>query len=427
MLIPSIPSRRIGFVSTRFSTNDGVSLETHKWAHVLEGLGHQVFYFAGLCDRPPEVSYVVPEAHFDHPEIREIHNTAYQLRIRPFTVTRRIRELQWHIKQHLYEFIKKFGIELLIVENALSIPMNIPLGLALTELIAETGLPTIGHHHDFSWERKRFLVNCVGDFLDMSFPPRLPSIKHVVINTLAANQIARRKGVGSSVIPNVMDFDHPPEPPDEYCASLRADLGIAPDEYFFLQPTRVVRRKGIEHAIELVKRVGGKARLVISHESGDEGDEYKEHVRSFAELFGVNVIFSSDVIGVTRGFTTDGRKVYSLEDIYPYCDIVTYPSVMEGFGNAFLEAIYFRKPLVVNNYTIYSTDIEPKGFKAIQFEGFITEDTVKQVKIILNDPDLAHSMAEHNYKLAQKFFSYRALQQQLEALLVSFFGEGFSE
>jgi mannosylglucosylglycerate synthase len=427
MQIPSIPSRRIGFVSTRFSTNDGVSLETHKWAHVLEGLGHQVFYFAGLCDRPPEVSYVVPEAHFDHPEIREIHKTAYQLRIRPFTVTRRIRELQWHIKQHLYEFIKKFGIELLIVENALSIPMNIPLGLALTELIAETGLPTIGHHHDFSWERKRFLVNCVGDFLDMSFPPRLPSIKHVVINTLAANQIARRKGVGSSVIPNVMDFDHPPEPSDEYTISLRSDLGIAPDEYFFLQPTRVVRRKGIEHAIELVKRVGVKARLVISHESGDEGDEYKDHVRSFAELFGVNVIFSSDVIGVTRGLTPDGRKIYSLEDIYPYCDIVTYPSVVEGFGNAFLEAIYFRKPLVVNNYTIYSTDIEPKGFKAIQFEGFITEDTVRQVKTVLNDPDLARSMAEHNYILAQKFFSYRALQQQLEALLVSFFGEGFSE
>ncbi len=83
MLIPSIPSRRIGFVSTRFSTNDGVSLETHKWAHVLQGLGHQVFYFAGLCDRPPEVSYVVPEVHFDHPEIREIHTTAYQLRSAP--------------------------------------------------------------------------------------------------------------------------------------------------------------------------------------------------------------------------------------------------------------------------------------------------------------------------------------------------------
>ena len=423
MSTPTIPSRRIGFVSTRFSTTDGVSLETHKWAHVLSGLGHQMFYFAGLCNRPPEVSYVVPEAHFDHPEIREISNIAYQLRVRPFNVTRRIRELQWHLKQHLYEFIKKFKIELLIVENALSIPMNIPLGLALTELIAETGLPTIGHHHDFSWERKRFLVNCVGDYLDMSFPPRLPTIKHVVINSLAANQIARRKGVASSVIPNVMDFDNPPAPPDAYTASLRADLGIDPDEYFFLQPTRVVRRKGIEHAIELIKRVGMKSRLVISHESGDEGDDYKEHVRSFAELFGVNVIFSSDVIGVTRGTTADGRRIYSLEDIYPYCDVVTYPSIMEGFGTAFLEAIYFRKPLVVNNYTIYSTDIHPKGFKAIEFDGFITDETVAQVHQVLTSPDLVEEMTEHNYRLAKKFFSYSALKQQLEALLISFFGE----
>jgi mannosylglucosylglycerate synthase len=427
MLSTSIPPRRIGFVSTRFSTNDGVSLETHKWAHVLEELGHQIFYFAGLCDRPPEVSYVVPEAYFDHPEIREIHNMAFRLRVRPFAVTRRIRELQWHLKQHLYKFIEQFGIELLIVENALSIPMNIPLGLALTELIAETGLPTIGHHHDFSWERKRFLVNCVNDFLDMSFPPRLPTIRHVVINSLAANQIARRKGVGSTVIPNVMDFDHPPAEPDDYTASLRADLEISPGEYFFLQPTRVVRRKGIEHAIELVKRVGVKSRLVISHESGDEGDEYKDHVRSFAELFGVNVIFSSDIIGVTRGATPDGRKIYSLEDIYPYCDIVTYPSITEGFGNAFLEAIYFRKPLVVNNYTIYSTDIEPKGFKAIQFEGFITEDTVQQVKTVLEHPDLALAMGEHNYNLAKKFYSYRVLRQQLDGMLISFFGEGYGE
>ena len=424
---PSIPPRRIGFISTRFSTTDGVSLETHKWAHVLSGLGHQMFYFAGLCNRPPEVSYVVPEAHFDHPEIREISNIAYQLRTRPFNVTRRIHELQWHIKQHLYKFVQQFNIELLIVENALSIPMNIPLGLALTELIAETGLPTIGHHHDFSWERKRFIINCVGDYLDMSFPPRLPTIKHVVINSLAANQIARRKGITSSIIPNVMDFDNPPPPPDEYTATLRADLGIDPDEYFFLQPTRIVRRKGIEHAIELVKRVGVKARLVISHESGDEGGEYKEHVRTFAEMFGVNVLFSSDRIGDKRGTTTDGRKIYSLEDIYPYCDIVTYPSVMEGFGNAFLEAIYFRKPLVVNNYTIYSTDINPKGFKAIEFEGFITEDTVKQVQAVLDHPELAHAITEHNYQLAIKFFSYRALQQQLEALLSSFFGEGNSE
>ena len=72
-----------------------------------------------------------------------------------------------------------------------------------------------------------------------------------------------------------MDFEHPPEPPDGYTANVRKDLGIADDEMFILQPTRVVARKGIEHAIELVNRLGLKAKLVISHASGDEGYDYE--------------------------------------------------------------------------------------------------------------------------------------------------------
>lgn len=39
---------RIGFVSSRLSTTDGVSLEAEKWSHVLARLEHQCFYFAGL-------------------------------------------------------------------------------------------------------------------------------------------------------------------------------------------------------------------------------------------------------------------------------------------------------------------------------------------------------------------------------------------
>jgi hypothetical protein len=46
-----------------------------------------------------------------------------------------------------------------------------------------------------------------------------------------------------------MDFDHPPGPPDDYTLSFREAIGVAPDDLMFLQPTRLVARKGIEHAI----------------------------------------------------------------------------------------------------------------------------------------------------------------------------------
>src|SRR4030095_1398453 len=109
------PSRssnhRIGFVSTRFNGTDGVSLETRKWAHVLQGMGHHVYYFAGQCDQPKEISFVVPEAHFLHPDVQGIANISYKSSTRPRESTHRIHELRSHLKDRLYEFIKKYNVE----------------------------------------------------------------------------------------------------------------------------------------------------------------------------------------------------------------------------------------------------------------------------------------------------------------------------
>jgi glycosyltransferase involved in cell wall biosynthesis len=220
-----------------------------------------------------------------------------------------------------------------------------------------------------------------------------------------------------------MDFDHPPPPPDAYAQDIRAELGLAPDEYFLLQPTRIVQRKGIEHAIELVKRLELKAHLVISHASGDEGSGYERHVRSFAAMLGVRVSFVAGLINDQRGLTADGRKIYALPDVYPYADLVTYPSTLEGFGNAFLETIYFKRPIVVNNYSIFEVDIKPKGFRVIEFDGFIAEATIEQTRQVLTTPGLAGEMAEVNYDLGRRHFSYSMLERRLQTLMADLFGE----
>jgi glycosyltransferase involved in cell wall biosynthesis len=256
----------------------------------------------------------------------------------------------------------------------------------------------------------------------MAVPPNLPSIQHVVINSSAGHQLARRVGVSSINIPNVMDFENPPPDFDEYSADLRQVLGIETDELFILQPTRVVQRKGIEHAIELVSRLGRKARLVISHASGDDGYEYEARVADFAERMGVRTIFSSERFGENRGTTEDGRKIYSLSDAYPHADLVTYPSLIEGFGNAFLEALYYKKPIVVNNYAIYATDIRPKGFKVIEFDEYITEKTIQDTLRIIDDPEHRTELCRSNYALALRHFSYKVLRSQFQVLLANAFG-----
>ncbi|NOX97743.1 MAG: glycosyltransferase family 4 protein [Nitrospirae bacterium] len=416
-------SRNIGFISTRLAGTDGVSLETAKWAEVLEEEGFSCFYLAGELDLPPERSFLVEEAHFSHPEIREIYEKCFQVQVRDLAVTRKLQQMKDKLKEQIYKFISKFEIDLLIPENALAIPLNIPLGLAITEVISETGIPTIAHHHDFFWERKRFLVNAVWEYLNMAFPPHLPSIQHVVINSSADNQLSLRTGISSTIIPNVMDFDNPPPSPDDYSSDIRKAFGLAEDELFILQPTRVVKRKGIEQAIELVSRLKMKAKLIISHASGDEGKDYEQRVRQYSALMKVDTLFVSECsIGEHRRMTEDGRKIYTLWDVYPHADLVTYPSTVEGFGNAFLEAIYFRKPIVVNDYSIFATDIKPKGFKVIELEDYVSDEAVNSTREVLKNPGLAREMADHNYELGRRYYSYSTLRQKLMTLMLHCFG-----
>ena len=415
---PGSQSQRIGFVATRISGNDGVSLEIRKWVEILEGLGHRCFFIAGESDRPAERSRIIGEAHFKHPVIREIDRQSFGCQRRSLELSSQINEMTWVIKEKLHSAFKHFELDLIIAENCLTIPMNIPLGLAVVETVMETGLGCIAHHHDFAWERERYLVNAVDDYLLSAFPPPLPQMQHVVINSQASREFSRRTGLPCRVIPNVMDFDHPPPPPDEYSADFRQTLGLAPDDFVIFQPTRIVLRKGIEHSIELIRQLEDpRAKLVIAHASGDEGDAYSERVRKYAALLGIEVVFAAPWISDRRGTGPEGEKQYTVWDAYPHADLIAYPSTYEGFGNAFIEAIYFKKPILCNRYAIYRTDIEPCGFKVILMDGFLTDEVVDKVRHVLTNKECCREVVDHNYEVATHYFSYRRAADELRAIL----------
>ena len=416
-------AQNIGFISTRFSGQDGVSLESAKWAEVLWEDRHVSYWYSGQSDRAPEISHIVPEAYFGFPENIWINERIWGKGSRDRFVTERIRAMADYLKGTIYQFVDKFDIDILIPQNCLAIPMHLPLGIALTEFLSETRMPAIAHHHDFFWERTRFSVNSVPEYLDMSFPPKLSNMRDVVINQEAQEQLALRKGISSLVIPNVFDFDNPPDSSDEYASDVRKELGLADDDFFILQPTRVVPRKGIEQAIKLVSLLKDpRCKLVISHEAGDEGYEYLGMLEQLAKEEGVDMRVVADRVGEVRHRDSEGRKIYTLWDLYLHADFVTYPSLYEGFGNALLEAIYFRKPVLINRYSIFVRDIEPKGFRLLTMDGFVTPSLATKVRRILDDEKLREDIVTHNYEVARHFYSYSVVRSNLRAFLASLMG-----
>lgn len=414
---------RIGFISTRLNGTDGVSLEVEKWAVILHRMGHELFYCAGELGGYAAGGTLIPRLHFDDQSIVKFSQQAFgpeRNEIAGRNLADSIYEAADEIRAPLRDFIRRNRLDIIVVENALTIPMNLPLGVALTGLIAELGINTIAHHHDFFWERQRFQSNQILDLLDTAFPAKLPTIQHATINSIAQERLKSRRGIESIVIPNVHDFATPPPPIDNYSKDFRAAIGLEPDDLFILQPTRVIQRKGIEMALELVNRLDlSKKQLFITHRAHDEGLEYWHWLKREAGVMKVDLRLVDHIVGTQRE-KKNNHKIYSLWDAYPHADLVTYPSTYEGFGNALLEAIYFKRLTVVNRYPVYNADIGPLGFEFIELDGFVDDKAVQRTQTLLSHPEQVQKMADKNYAIAQENFSLEVLGRKLHEVINNF-------
>ena len=385
-----------------------------------------MFYCAGELDPGGPPGLLALEMHFNHIEAQWIHDHSFGSTEGPPDLRARIKEMADNLKQVIGLFVERYNIDVLVPENALAIPMHIPLGMAITDLIKETGIVTLNHNHDFFWERDRFQINCIPDILDRCFPPDLPSIQHLVINSLAQDSLRERKGIDSVLLPNIFDFETAAPAMSDFNIDLRSALGLTEDELFILQPTRVVPRKGVELAIELVERLnepvnrrrlmGKKSVLVVTHHAGDEGWGYLRQLEDQAAEAGIRLVYAADRFAAAAS-VRGGKKIYALWDAYVHADFVTYPSYVEGFGNALLETLYFRVPALVNRYCVYAADIGSLGFDLVEIDGRITESTVQAAIEVIIDPVRRRHMVERNYHLARQHFSYEAVMPLLEDLV----------
>ena len=137
-------------VSFRLGRADGVSVVAKRWREALVDLGFDVSTVAG-----------------DGPVDRLVPGLAIDAAVEPLVA---------EVKEALD------GFDLVVVENLLTIPMN----LAASRVVAEVlrGRPAILHHHDPPWQRPRFEAIT-------ELPPDDPSWRHVVINQLHAPRAAR--------------------------------------------------------------------------------------------------------------------------------------------------------------------------------------------------------------------------------------------
>lgn len=422
----------IGIAIGRIGGVDGVALETEKWIEVFKRIGHKVFIISGQFQdwkiNPDRDTLVKEMSFFDPSCMWDQENAFFYPDEPPLDLLYHIDNYSNIIAGAITRWIRRNKIDILVSENASALPAHLSLGLAIKKVVVRTGIKTITHDHDFAWERGDRYVSphkVFNEFIADTFPLREPNVVNAVINSNAKNDLLKKYGKNSVVVPNVMDFDKPFGIKSKSNGGLRNELGLEKEDILLFQITRIVRRKGIETAISLVDKLQDpRIKLIITGSNADdEGSIYFNELTELIKKLKLEdqVIFAAHVIN-HKGQLGGLGNTYSLSDAYANANSCTYFSTYEGFGNAFVESVLAKTPIFVNNYRpVYMPDIGSKGFKTVMInDGILTDESVKNMAATIYNPKLNKEIGEYNWKLGKKYFSYDTLGEKLEEIINRF-------
>ncbi|MCB0997504.1 MAG: glycosyltransferase family 4 protein [Acidimicrobiales bacterium] len=329
-------------LSFRLGLTDGVSVVALRWQRLLSELGFDVVTVAG--EGP--VDRLVPGLALDSPTPPSHDELTGALA----------------------------DIDLVIVENLCTIPLNLPASQVVADVLA--GRPALLHHHDPPWQRDRFSHIT-------ELPPTDPAWVHVTINHLTQQQMAAR-GIEATTIYNAFDTEAPPG--DR--AGMRRLLAVADDELLVAHPVRAIARKNIPTALRIAEELDGTYWLL-----GQAEENYGPQL---------------DWLLATARCRVIQRRSMNISDIYAAADLVVFPSLWEGFGNPPIEAAIHRRPVVVGDYPV-GEELRSLGFR------WFAPHELDQVRDFLGDPD--GELLDHNRELAREHFSFDRIRSQLATLL----------
>ena len=165
--------------------------------------------------------------------------------------------------------------------------------------------------------------------------------------------------------------------------------------------------------------------LLIAGYTEDTDHDYLLKIKAKAFDDRIHIKFISNVIKANRAYR-QRIKIYSLWDIYVHADIVTFPSVWEGWGNQFIEAIFAKKPIVLFEYPVFKEDIKREGYNIISLgdeletlesglrkapQENIQKAVQKSIKWLTSKN--LNKKLEENFIIGQKYHSYKILEDFL--------------
>ena len=235
-----------------------------------------------------------------------------------------------------------------VVHNVFTMPMNLALTEALSQLASERPDVFIAWTHDIAAYDPRY------DAFKRDGTPwslirtALPGVRYVTVSNERAKQLEELTGLAKDEIRTVTNGVDVHEVLGISIAGARLirTLDVEDADPLLLQPVRLTRRKRVEAAIDAtaeLRRRGRNAMLVVTGRVGPHDVRNRTYLKELAaRAKGVPGV----KIAAAMGLTVDYEQVV---DLYAIADVLLFPSESEGFGIPMLEAGLHRMPIVCSD------------------------------------------------------------------------------
>jgi glycosyltransferase involved in cell wall biosynthesis len=333
---------QIGLIHyTSWPTVGGVEVILRQQAGLMAKSGHEV---SVICGSGRQFSPNIKTVVLDDLNIASPSVTAAQAELWNGYPAAGYFALVEKLREQLTRLLR--SMDCVIVHNLMTMPFHLAATQVLIEL-AESGTKMLAWTHDLAASNQDYSLprNSIVDMIR----EKHSGIRYIAVSQTRANEFEELTAHRvEAIIPNGLDQ--------------ATVLGLTPEveglvnqldsqATIFLYPTRILPRKNLGFAIQILKalnELGHAAYLLITGAANQYNAGAQAHLSGLKQQ-AEDLAMTDRVIWVNERFQVDEQQLRSL---YLAADALLFSTRQEGFGLPLLEAAAFRLP-------IFCSDIEP--------------------------------------------------------------------
>ena len=404
----------IGVILPELGGYSTLSLEFLKWYRVMLDLGHDIYILVGKSRVTLPNLTIMADLYPDNEFNLNLSSVIFDLTDDDESELESIQHLSIRLDSFFQSWIVNSKLDIVIVENFFSVPVNLPVSFALYNTFQKVPCKKIIKHHD-AFYRSSIEKLSNSDFIKKiiltCFPLVSENTYHVSSNRLIRSYLKEKCSVDSIIIPYVINFKEPFQLSAASDCNLSHSFSLSFSDKLLINFSDLLPSSDLNLMLTLLNQINDASFKIISivREHKDYTDYYDYIIEKIIhqKLESRIIIFKEDEIL--------NNKV-DLDYLFSFSKGIISFDAGVGFGQPLHMAIKHKCPLLFcTKAKMDWLELTDLGCKLLPVSNQLSDQDIELINHYINE-DL--TWGEENYTLMKQYYSMNFLQYLLNSFLL---------